>query len=116
MVKNVDETIKYYENVLGFKLVMIVPNTGKHNWAMMKRGNVEIMFQEESNLIEEYPILANRTSAGGLTFYIRVEDIVGLHNEIKKKVNVVLNLHRTFYGTREFAIIDINGFIITFSS
>lgn len=116
MVEDVNRTVDYYANTLGFQLVMSVPEEGKYNWVMMKRGNVEIMFQERNNLIEEYPVLKERTPGGGLTFYTKVNDVEALYKELKDKVNLTLDLHKTFYGSEEFAIIDINGFVITFSS
>ncbi len=116
MVDSVNDTIEYYSEILGFELTMTVPKAGKYNWAMMKCGNVEIMFQERINLINEYPVLGDRTSGSGLTIYIRVVDVEALYNEIKEKVRLVSDLHKTFYHTMEFAIMDINGFVITFSN
>lgn len=116
MVNSVNDTIQYYREILGFELTMTVPKAGKYNWALMKCGNVEIMFQERINLINEYPVLGDRTSGSGLTIYIRVVDVEALYNEIKEKVKLVSDLHKTFYHTTEFAIMDINGFVITFSN
>ena len=35
--------------------------------------NVEIMFQERNNLIEEYPVLNEKTPGGGLTFLLELK-------------------------------------------
>lgn len=115
MVEDVNKTVEYYKKTLGFELVMTVPNEGVYNWAMMKRGNVEIMFQEKNNLIEEYPVLKDRTPGGGLTFFTKVGNAEALFEELKDKVEIVLELHKTFYGSYEFAIKDINGFVFTFA-
>lgn len=115
MVEDVNKTVEYYQKVLGFELVMTVPNEGVYNWAMMKRGNVEIMFQERNNIIDEYPVLKDKTPGGGLTFFTRVGNVEELYKELKDKVEIVLDLHKTFYGSKEFAIKDINGFVFTFA-
>lgn len=115
MVDDVNETVSFYEKILGFKLVMSVPETGVFNWAMVQHGGVILMFQSKESLIEEYPALKTQAMGGALTLYIKVVDVAGLHNKIKDKVNIVLNLHKTFYGVEEFAIQDINGFILTFA-
>ena len=52
---------------------------------------------------------------GSLTLYIQVEDLQKWHETIKEKTNVIKQMHKTFYGANEFAIMDINGFILTFS-
>ena len=115
MVGNVNETVKFYQEKLGFELVMSVPQEGVFNWAMVKHGEVSLMFQEKENIISEYPVLKDTPMGGGLTFYIKVEDVKGLYNKINKQVNIVLDLHKTFYGSEEFAIQDINGFVLTFA-
>lgn len=115
MVNSVNETVNFYQKVLGFKLVMSVPQEGVFNWAMVQCGEVSLMFQERKDIIMEYPMLKDTPMGGGLTFYIKVGDINGLYDKIKKQVNIVADLHNTFYGAEEFAIEDINGFILTFS-
>lgn len=116
MVEDVEKTIEYYEKILDFKLVMSVPHDGKYSWAMMRRGNVEIMFQERNNMIKEYKNLSDKSPGGGLTFFFRVKDVEDLYNDIKEKENILLDLHKTFYRTNEFAIVDLNGYVLTFSS
>lgn len=115
MVENVRETVEYYQNILGFTLVMSVPQEGVLNWAMVQYGDVNLMFQEKNNMVAEYPILKDQNMGGGLTFYIKVTDVKGLYNKIHTQVQMVSNLHRTFYGAEEFAIQDRNGFVLTFA-
>lgn len=116
MVDDVNETVRFYQEILGFKLVMSVPQEGVFNWAMVQHGEVSLMFQEKENIIAEYPVLKDTPIGGGLTFYIKVEDVTGLYNKLKTQVNVVLDLQKTFYGAEEFAIQDINGFVLTFAN
>ncbi len=115
MVGNVNETVRFYQEILGFELVMSVPPEGMFNWAMVQHGDVSMMFQERENLIAEYPVLKDTPMGGGLTFYIKVRDVQSLYNRIKKQVTIALDLHKTFYGAEEFAIQDINGFVLTFA-
>lgn len=115
MVDNVNRTVDFYKDVLGFEVVMTVPASGSLNWAMMRRDGVSLMFQERSNLLAEYPVLADRSPGGGLTQFINVDDVVGLHGLLKDKVEVCAELHDTFYGSKEFAILDCNGFVLTFA-
>lgn len=115
MAKSVNETISFYEDNFHFKVVMTVPENKKSdlNWAMMTNGKVNLMFQKKENLIEEYPVLANSASGGGLTFFIEVEHVEDLYNQLKAKVKIVKELGETFYGTKEFAIVDCNNYILT---
>lgn len=115
MVEDVNETVDFYKNILGFELVISVPQEGIFNWAMVKNGEVSLMFQEKDNIIAEYPVLMGKPLGGGLTLYIKVTDVQSLYNKIKMQAHIILDLHKTFYGAEEFAIQDSNGFVLTFA-
>ncbi len=115
MVKDVNATLNYYIHKLDFKLIDVNPESGQYEWGYVMFDNVGFMFQEEKSLKNEYKELEPLNIGGSLTFYIRVKNIHTYYREISNKVTVVKSMNKTFYGTNEFAIIDINGFILTFS-
>ena len=115
MVKNVNETLEYYTNILGFTLLQTVPEKGIFDWGFVKSGNVKLMVQKETSIKSEYKELESYENGGALTFYIQVEGLQKWYETIKDKTNVIKSMHKTFYGANEFAIEDINGFILTFS-
>lgn len=115
MVEDVNATVEFYRTVLGFDLVMTVPDSGRLDWALVQRDDVEMMFQARQSLVEDLPQFQDRPVGGALTFYLDVEGVEGLYERLRANVHVVKALHETFYGTREFAIEDINGFILTFA-
>ena len=53
-IKNIDETIKFYEQ-LEFKLSMKVPDEGSLVWVMMTKGKVSFMFQTFDTLGNALP-------------------------------------------------------------
>ena len=116
MVNDVEETIEYYTDVLGFTLLMTVPETGKLDWAMVKRNEVVIMFQSSKSLKEGVPRLAGEKPGGGLTFYIKVDRVTEIHEELfNNEAEIISDLDSTFYDTIEFSVVDLNGYILTFS-
>ena len=116
MVNDVEETIEYYTDVLGFTLLMTVPETGKLDWAMVKRNEVVMMFQSTKSLKKGIPRLAGEKPGGGLTFYIKVDRITEIHEELfNNEAEIISDLDSTFYDTIEFSVADINGYILTFS-
>lgn len=115
MVEDVNRTVEFYADNLGFELLSSVPEEGKFDWAMMRRDSVEIMFQARSSLGEEIPALADAPIGGSLTFYTEVTGLKDLYDGLKGKVAIVQDLHTTFYGTQEFAFRDCNGYIIAYS-
>lgn len=112
-VKNMDETIKFYE-LLEFKLTMRVPNEGDLVWAMMTNGNVVFMFQTLESLGDDLPEIS-RQEGGSLLLYIQLKEIRQYHDRIENKVRILKGLEKTFYGATEFSIRDINGCILTFA-
>ena len=126
MVEDVNKTIEFYEETLGFEFVMAVPKDSQEVlmeipkdkpliYAMMKRVNIEIMFQEKNSLSKDIPVFKDMTIGGSLTFYFEVENINALYTELKEKVAVVKELHTTFYGMQEFYVKDCNGYILGFA-
>ena len=115
MVKDVNATLDYYINSLGFKLIDTNPESGQFEWGYVILDDVGFMFQEEKSLKNEYKELESINIGGALTFYIRIKNIHNYYDEISNKITVIKPINKTFYGTNEFAIMDLNGFILTFS-
>jgi uncharacterized glyoxalase superfamily protein PhnB len=115
MVENVNRTIEFYTGVLGVELLTTVPEEGQFDWAMMRRDTVEIMFQARSSLGGEIPMRVDVPIGGSLTFYTEVTGLKELYDQLKDQVEIVQDLHTTFYGTQEFAFRDSNGYLLAFS-
>lgn len=116
MVKNVNETIKFYEEKLGFSKVLSVPEEGENLvFAIMVKDKICIMLQEQQSLLDEYPTLKTGDIIPTFTLFIKVNDVSAMYNELKDKVEIAKELHKTFYGKDEFAIFDNNGNILTIS-
>ncbi len=114
MVKSVFESLKFYEEMLGFQKVLTVPETGEDlQFAILKKDNITLMFQEQKNLIQEYPSLDCEEIKPCLTLFITVSNVLEMYDILKEKVQLASELHKTFYGKNEFAIFDNNGFILT---
>lgn len=115
MVKDVSKTVEFYKQILGFNVIATVPEEGAWVFAIVQSGGATLMFQEEKSIKEEYPQLDKFAQGGGLTFYIHVDDVYALYERLKGKVTIAKDLHKTFYGSTDFAIEDCNGYILTFS-
>ncbi|MEN8186900.1 MAG: VOC family protein [Bacteroidota bacterium] len=112
-VRDINETIKFYQ-LLGFKVLMKVPEQGDLVWVMMSCGDVTFMFQTFESLGSDLPAIS-RQNGGSLLLYIQTKEIRLFYEKIKDKVNVIKGLEKTFYGATEFSIQDINGYILTFA-
>lgn len=116
MVKNVKETMQFYEEKLGFKKILSVPEQGETlDFAILNKDKISIMLQEQENLISEYPNLKTDKIIPTFTLFITVNDVLAMYNDLKDKVKMAKELHKTFYGKDEFAIFDNNGNVLTIS-
>ncbi len=126
MVADVKETVEFYQNKLGFKLEMAVPESqdcilteipADKNlvYALVKQGNVEIMFQEQDNLKKDIPALASFEIRASVSFYSEVENLKDYYEKLKDDVDIVKDFATAWYGMDEFYIRDNNGYILAFA-
>jgi len=116
MVESVDKAIAFYQEILGFTVVTSVP--GKNNelqFAILSKDKLLLMVQEKENMIEEYPVLKTEKVQPSISLYITVDNFDELYKDMKNKALINKELHKTFYETREFAITDIDGYVLTFT-
>jgi len=104
-VTNIEETIDFYDKILGFKCQNYDESKG---WAILKLAQVEIMISKPNEkLYFEKPIFTG-------SFYFNIQNIDELWNEIKNNVSVCYPLEVFDYGMKEFAINDNNGYLLQF--
>jgi uncharacterized glyoxalase superfamily protein PhnB len=115
IVDDVNKTVDYYVNNLGFNFITSVPQEGSYNWAMVMRDQVTVMFQSLQSLQEDLPELKIKQKGSIGTFFIEVDNIEGLYQSMKDKVTILGKIRVTFYGKKEFTIQDLNGYFLTFA-
>jgi len=115
IVSNVERSLAFYEDVLGFTRGMTVPDQSPFVFASVANGPVEIFFNDRSTVTKESPQMAGLAFGGGNTMFIEVTGVDGLHEHIKARVKIVMPLVTQWYGLREFAIEDPDGYVMTFA-
>lgn len=114
VVTDVKVSKEFYEK-LGFKAKSLVPDKTNPVWASMVCGNVEIMLHEKSSAEEEFHLFAGKPLSATLTLFIQTDRLDDLYAiTASNKWTIVNNMHATFYGTREFAILDPDGYVLVF--
>lgn len=102
-VNSIDDTILFYCNTLGFECV-----NRMDGWAALQKDSVEIMI----SLPNAHEPFEKPTLTGSL--YFNSSDVDALWSEIKDTATIVYPIENFFYGMREFAIRDNNGYILQF--
>jgi lactoylglutathione lyase len=115
IVSNVERSLAFYRDVLGFTCPVTVPDASPYVFAIVQHGPVEIFLNAPEPAITEYPAFKDKPIGGTLTLFIAVTGVEALHAALKDKVNVVMPLERKWYGSTEFAFEDPDGYLITYA-
>ena len=115
VVSNVDRSVSFYRDVLGFMVETAVPEQPPYVFALLKSGDVQIFLNSRETAATEYPAFTNRAIGGTLTLFIDVAGVRSLHESLKERVRIVMPLEKKWYGLTEFACQDPDGYIITFA-
>jgi catechol 2,3-dioxygenase-like lactoylglutathione lyase family enzyme len=115
IVSNVERSVAFYRDVLGFSVAFTVPAASPLVFAAVQSGPVEIFLNAPEPAVAEYPAFKDRPIGGTLTMFIEVAGIRAVHDSLKNRVKVVMPLETKWYGMTEFAFEDPDGYLITFA-
>ena len=113
--RDMEATRAFYEGVLGFSRAMTVPDQAPFVFASVTSGAAEIFFNDRAAVARESAQMADLAIGGGNTMFIEISGVDAFHEQIKGHVKVLMPLVTQWYGMREFAIADPDGYVITFA-
>ena len=120
VVSNVERSMAFYRDVLGFTVTATVPDAAPFAFAWMQRDGVSVFLNSHAS-VEELAGLSARPIGGTATLFIIVEaddvktGIDGLFASVAPRATVMMGLKDQFYGMREFGIEDPDGYVIFFA-
>ena len=113
VVRNVESSLKFYREILGLEKAISVPDQSPYVFASVSNGAVEIFFNDQKTVAAEYPRLA-ATIAASLTLYIEVDDMQAIFDRVQQAgAKISMSVTEQFYGMKEFAFEDGDGYAIT---
>jgi catechol 2,3-dioxygenase-like lactoylglutathione lyase family enzyme len=116
MVADLNRSLAFYRDLLGFSLVTTVPDKPPFVSAILQAGGVEIFLNDLNAAMKEHPDFANQPRvAFGHSMFIEVDGIDALHDQLNGKAPIWMPIVTQWYGMREFGIADPDGYLITFA-
>jgi catechol 2,3-dioxygenase-like lactoylglutathione lyase family enzyme len=115
LVADVSRSLAFYADVLGFSRGMHVPDEPPFVFASVTAGPVEIFFNDAAATVAEYPALAGRPIGASGTLFIEIDGIEAYYAQLADRVQIEVALKTQWYGMKEFAISDPDGYLITFA-
>lgn len=114
VVRDVADSMNFYQTVLGFQPAITVPEQAPYVFGSVVSGGVEIFFNDQKAVAQDYPALGAKPIGGSLTLFIEVEEIEEVLAAVQKHgAKITMPLKEQFYGMREFAFEDLEGWVIT---
>ena len=108
---DVQVSIDFYVDVLGFSVVDRMDTIGKTGWASLSNGGVSLMLASPSYIPEPKKSEGRYSQA---IYYFYPDDVAGLHAELRQRGLAVTDLTARFYGMREFEMLDPSGHVLLF--
>jgi len=113
IVRSVEGSLNFYREVLGLETAMTVPEQAPYVFASVTNGAVEIFFNDQKVVAAEYPTLA-ATIGASLTLYMEVDSLEAVLAQVKKAgAKISMSVTEQFYGMKEFAFEDQDGYTVT---
>jgi lactoylglutathione lyase len=113
VVRNVEASLKFYREILGLEKAISVPDESPYVFAAVSNGAVEIFFNDQKTVAAELPQLA-ATIGASLTLYMEVDSLQAVFDRVQKAgAKISMPVTEQFYGMKEFAFEDGDGYTIT---
>src|ERR1700751_6074688 len=114
-VEEIEPCVKFWVERFGFQKTVDVPDGDKLAFAMLQKGNVELMYQSFASADKDVGTTISQVVRKGPTFlYVEVDSLEQTINAVKG-TEVVMPKRTTFYGSTEIGIKDPAGHYVTFA-
>jgi len=112
-VRNMKETIEFYQNSLGFEMGIVFPDANNPGYAELSKDGMVLMFISAKGC----DIGSEEKLGIGVNLYMQIDgDIDEYYQELKKRgVKIAVDIANEPYGIRDFTVEDINGYQLTFN-
>src|SRR5690349_7910916 len=112
--KEIEPCLEFWIQRLGFQKTVEVPDGNRLAFAIVKKGDVELMYQSIASAEKDAPAIAKDISGQRTFLYVEVAKLDELIAAIKG-VDIVLPVRTTFYGAKEVGVKDPAGHMIVFA-
>jgi lactoylglutathione lyase len=115
MVDSVRRTVEFYRSALGFECLESSPDGTEPDWALMQKGDIRLTFQSRKGLTRNFRELSGARIGASAVLYVTMKGLDEYYDSLKDKARILIHPHPTPRGNREFALEDLNGYIIVFA-
>jgi len=112
-VEEIEPCLPFWVDRLGFEKIAEVPEGDRLGFVILKKGDVELMYQTRESVQKDMPALVD-TPMGGALLFIEVDDLDAVERALEG-ADVVFPRRTTFYGAQEIGVREPGGNAVTFA-
>ncbi len=115
IVDEIEPSLKFWIDRLGFEKTVEVPEGDKLGFVILQKDGAEVMLQSRASVKKDVGPAADAILAAGSSLYIEVDDF----NDVLKRVKgmeVIVPDRTTFYGMREIAVRESGRHLVGFAA
>jgi len=114
IVDEIEKSLPFWVDRIGFNKTAEVPDDGKLGFVMMEREGAELMIQTVASVLKDEPKFAPKGGANKASLFIEVQDFDDVLKRLKG-YPIEMEDRTTFYGMREIGVRDPDGHIVIFA-
>jgi catechol 2,3-dioxygenase-like lactoylglutathione lyase family enzyme len=108
MVRDIDASLKFYVDTLGLERQITVPNQPPFVFVAVGADAIEIFLNKDES--------GGKAKPGGISLYVELEGLEQVLTRVQQhNIKIDIPLNETFYGMREFAVLDPDGYLVIFA-
>ncbi|MGA8432744.1 MAG: VOC family protein [Candidatus Sulfotelmatobacter sp.] len=112
--EEIEPCLKFWVDRMGFEKTIEVPDGNKLAFAMLQKGNIELMYQTYTSADKDVPALSPLVRKGPTFLYVEVGSLDETIAAVKG-AEIVVPVRKTFYGAKEICVKDPAGHFVTFA-
>lgn len=112
-VDAIEPSLPFWVDRLGFEITVEVPEGDRLGFVILKRNDVEIMYQTKESVRNDVPELGDGVTGGSFLF-IEVDDLDAVESALEG-IEPVVPRRKTFYGADELILREPAGNVVTFA-
>ncbi|MFN8356042.1 MAG: VOC family protein [Spirosomataceae bacterium] len=106
---DVHATIRFYQDVLDFEVISILPNEIEPGWVLLRNGQAELVFSERNTHSSHVQVYFTGS------FYFEPTNLNEVWEKVQTKgAQIAWPLETFDYGIKEFGMYDNNGYLLRF--
>ncbi len=121
-VESIEPCLPFWTEKLGMEVTVTVPHGDAIGFAMLQKGDVEIMYQSRGSIDADLGTsgapanLGRELSSGTSTIFVEVESLDEVVAALGDDVEVLVPRRQTFYGMDELFVRPPCGTVVGFAA